>query len=98
MYRDIHVYGTRLKRNADAFVTNRIVVTDEESDVVRLVHYTAQEFFEKHPVLDPTIAQQIITNACITYLSLDVFDTGPCVNNQALWQRFEEYPLLCYAA
>ena len=65
--------------------------------MVRLVHYTAQEFFEKHPVLEPTTARQRITNACITYLSLGTFDTGPCANNPALWQRFEEYPLLRYA-
>ena len=98
VYHDSYVYSARLKHNADASATNRLVVTDEESDVVRLVHYTAQEFFEKYPVLDPTIAQQRITSACIMYLSLNVFDTGPCADNQALWQRFEEYPLLRYAA
>ena len=87
-----------MKRNADASPTNRTVVIDKESNVVRLVHYTAQEFFEKHPVLDPTIAQQRITNACIAYLSLHIFDTGPCADNQTLWQRLEEYPLLRYAA
>ncbi|RSL82678.1 hypothetical protein CEP51_004990 [Fusarium floridanum] len=50
-----------------------LVTIDAESDTIRLVHYTAQEYFETRLDLIAT-AEAYITKVCLTYLSLDIFD------------------------
>ena len=71
---------------------------DVESDAVRLVHYTTQEYFEKNPLRPLVVAQESITKACLAYLSLDNFSQGPCADNEALRLRFQQFPFLRYAA
>ncbi|KAF3151910.1 hypothetical protein TWF594_005670 [Orbilia oligospora] len=53
-----------------------LVTIDEESNVVRLIHYTTQEYFNqahKQWIYD---AQGNIARVCPTYLSFETFDTG----------------------
>ena len=71
---------------------------DKESDAVRLVHYTTQEYFESYPLWPRTITEEQISRACIAYLSLDCFGEGPCADNETLKHRFKRYPFLRYAA
>ena len=70
----------------------------KESDAVRLVHYTTQEYFESYPLWPRTITEERISKACIAYLSLDCFGEGPCTDNETLKHRFKRYPFLRYAA
>ena len=77
---------------------SRIVTVDKESNLVRLVHYTAQDYFEKNPLLDRDIALKNTTEACITYLSQDALNKGPCDDNEALRHRLKRYPFILYAA
>ena len=70
---------------------------DKESDAVRLVHYTAQEYFESYPLWPRTVTEERISRACIAYLSLDCFGEGPCADNKTLKRRFKKYPFLRYA-
>ena len=79
-------------------VSHRLVIIDKESNAVRLVHYTTQEYFESNPLYPRTIIQERITRACIAYLSLDHLKEGPCVDNRTLINRFKRYPFLRYAA
>ena len=74
------------------------MTVDVESDVVRLVHYTTQEYFERNPLRPLAGAQESITKACLGYLSLDTFSQGPCNYNEELRLRFQKYPFLRYAA
>ncbi len=54
------------------------VAIDEESQIIRLVHRTAQEFFDRHRAQYlPKIHTDII-KTCLDYLMLDVFAEGPC--------------------
>ena len=46
-----------------------LVIIDEKSDVVRLVHYTAQDFFERTTSVWAPFAQEMIARSCLTYLS-----------------------------
>ncbi|KAI1414517.1 ankyrin repeat-containing domain protein [Hypoxylon sp. FL1857] len=46
-----------------------LVTVDGESDVIRLVHYTTQEYFDKTQGQWFPEAQRNITRTCITYLS-----------------------------
>ena len=57
-----------------------LVIVDKESDVIRLVHYTTQEYFERTWISWFPNAQRDIATICVTYLSFDVFQTGFCLN------------------
>lgn len=79
-------------------VCTGLVTVDEESDVIRLVHYTTQEYFErtqKHWFPD---AETEITQTCITYLLFDTFETGFCPTDKAFEARLAENMLYNYAA
>jgi hypothetical protein len=45
-----------------------LVTVDEESDIVRLVHYTTQEYFERTWISWFPNAQREIATICVTYL------------------------------
>ena len=76
----------------------RLVILDLESNAVRLVHYTTEEYFEKNPLSPFGIAQEGVAKACIAYLSSEAFRQGPCTDNETLRLRFRRYPFLRYAA
>lgn len=48
-----------------------LVIVDEESDIVRLVHYTTQEYFERTQSRWFPDAETHIATICVTYLSLN---------------------------
>ncbi|KAF4837172.1 Vegetative incompatibility protein HET-E-1 [Colletotrichum tropicale] len=50
-----------------------LITIDEESEVIRLVHYTTQEFFERTSERWLPNAQELIVDSCVTYLSFDAF-------------------------
>ncbi|KAK0757304.1 hypothetical protein N5P37_010024 [Trichoderma harzianum] len=50
-----------------------LVTVDEESDVIRLVHYTTQEFFEKKKTDWFCNVEAMIAETCISYLSFTAF-------------------------
>lgn len=75
-----------------------LVIVDEESHIIRLVHYTTQEYFERiREGWNPT-AQQEIVSTCLTYLSLDTFRSGSCSSDKGFESRLEQNVLLDYAA
>ncbi|KAF2469207.1 ankyrin [Lindgomyces ingoldianus] len=75
-----------------------LVVVDQESAVIRLVHYTTQEYFDRiRDAWDPG-AQLYIASTCLTYLSLSIFKTGSCSSNQEFEERLQESQFLDYAA
>ncbi|THY48879.1 hypothetical protein D6C97_07512 [Aureobasidium pullulans] len=67
-------------------------------DTLRLIHYTAQEFFSDTWIQWLPNETTAIVDTCITYLSFDVFKEGPCRNNDSLKSRLNQYKLLGYAA
>ncbi|KAJ5653623.1 hypothetical protein N7490_000626 [Penicillium lividum] len=75
-----------------------LVTVDEESDIIRLVHCTAQEYFErtqKHWFPD---AEIYITKVCVSYLSFDIFESGACRTFDELEERMQLNKLYSYAA
>ncbi|KAK6525995.1 hypothetical protein TWF281_011036 [Arthrobotrys megalospora] len=52
-----------------------LVTIDEESNIVRLIHYTTQEYFNQSQEQWIRDAQNDIAKACVTYLSFETFDT-----------------------
>ena len=54
------------------------LVVMDDSEIVRFIHFTAQDYFDRacHPELSS--AQSYLATVCITYLSFSTFATGPC--------------------
>ena len=75
-----------------------LVIIENESEVIRLVHLTAQEFFLR--ALEPVFpdADTQISKTCLAYLSFDIFRRGPRVLDEELNTRLRRHPFLNYAA
>jgi ankyrin repeat protein len=58
-----------------------LVIIDEESDVIRLVHYTTQVYFERTQTTWFPDAQDDITKICVTYLSFDACGSDSFLNS-----------------
>ncbi|OAG12718.1 ankyrin [Paraphaeosphaeria sporulosa] len=75
-----------------------LIVVDQESALVRLVHYTTQEYFERvRDRWNPNAPLQI-ASTCLTYLSFDLFKTGSCSSDKDFEKRLQESKFLDYAA
>ena len=75
-----------------------LVTVDEKSDIIRLVHYTTQEYFERTRGLWFPDAQTKIAEICVTYLVYDAFETGFCATDEEFEARLQQNPLYDYAA
>ncbi|KAL6826777.1 ankyrin repeat-containing domain protein [Trichoderma sp. SZMC 28015] len=75
-----------------------LLTVDEESHIIRLIHYTAHEYLEQ--TLDSWFpsAEASILRSCLTYLSFEIFRSGHCRSDEAFEQRLESFPLFHYAA
>jgi ankyrin repeat protein len=74
-----------------------LVTVDKESKIIRLVHYTTQEYFERTKKWFQDTEAEIATT-CVTYLSFSVFESGFCQTDDELEQRLGTNPLYDYAA
>ena len=75
-----------------------LVVVDQESAIIRLVHYTTQDYFEKtNPYFYPD-PQLLIAETCLTYLSFSVFESGSCATDKDFEERLRQHEFLDYAA
>jgi len=79
-------------------VCGGLVTIDEESEIIRLVHYTTQEYFERTQKQWFPDAQTNITMICVTYLSFDVFRSGICQSDDEFEERLRSNQLYRYAA
>lgn len=74
-----------------------LVTVDEESDIIRLVHHTTQEYFERNQEKWFSEAQNDVTMTCVTYLSFDAL-AGFCPTDEEFETRLRLNPLYDYAA
>ena len=74
------------------------LVTVEESGIIRLVHYTTQEYFEQTQNSWFPKVEVEITKICLTYLSFRVFESGFCETSSEFEDRLQRNPLYDYAA
>jgi ankyrin repeat protein len=75
-----------------------LVTIDEESGIIRLVHYTTQQYFERTQRRWFPDALTNITLICVTYLSFDVFRSGFCQSDNKFEERLRSNQLYSYAA
>lgn len=69
-----------------------LVVVDQGTNTVTLVHYTAKNYFEDIRASRFPDFHATITMSCATYLALSVLE------NSSIWTIVRHYPLACYAA
>jgi len=69
-----------------------LVIVDQGTNVVTLVHYTAKNHFEEIRVHRFPGFHATITLSCATYLAMSTLE------NADIWTIVQHYPLACYAA
>lgn len=79
-----------------------LVTVDKQSSVIRLVHYTAQEYFERNrdtlfPNADAELATISVVTISVTYLSLKPIRLRRLTPFRG-WDGWENNPFLSYAA
>ncbi|KAI9766598.1 MAG: hypothetical protein M1840_006409 [Geoglossum simile] len=75
-----------------------LVTVDRESNIIRLVHYTAQEYVGRIREEWNPRAQLDIASACLTYLSFSIFRCGSCPTDKDFESRLKQNVFLDYAA
>ena len=80
------------------FVCARLVTVDTENNIIRLVYYTTQEYFERTQGKWFPNAMTNITTIYITYLLYPIFDSGFCQTDAEFEERLRLNQLYNYAA
>src|SRR5690242_4447683 len=75
-----------------------LVVVDQESAIIRLVHYTTQEYFERIGDIWNPGGKLYIATTCLTYLSFSTFQSGYCSSDEEFEAQLQQNPFLDYAA
>ncbi|KAH0536261.1 hypothetical protein FGG08_006856, partial [Glutinoglossum americanum] len=75
-----------------------LVIIDRDSSIIRLVHYSLQEYFQKPTTTFLSKGEAAIAKTCLAMLSFDEFNKGPCSSDKKLEVRLQKFPLLAYAA
>lgn len=68
-------------------VCTGLVAINEKGDVIRLVRYTTQEYFERVREAWNPKAQEEIGSTCLTYLPYHTFDTSRCYSDEDFMRR-----------
>jgi hypothetical protein len=79
-------------------VCGGIVIVDQDSRVIRLVHYTTQEYFNRKRGKWFPNAESQITTTCITYLSFNVFESEFCQTVEEFKERLQSNKFFEYSA
>lgn len=98
--------GGDTELNEDGIPGESIVITlcaglvslENTSQQIRLVHYTAQEYFERNASKLLPSPHSLLATACLTYLSFETFGIGRCQDLELLQEYKEDFGLLRYAA
>jgi ankyrin repeat protein len=69
-----------------------LVIVDQGTNVVNLVHYTTKKYFEETRSTYFPDFHASITLSCATYLALDA------LKDADIWELVQRFPLACYAA
>ena len=74
-----------------------LVAVDEKSSVIRLVHYSVQEYFRKHHDRLFPLGENRIAGQMITYLLSDAFASGSCRKETQLQALIRDHAFTRYA-
>ena len=74
-----------------------LVIVDDETNVIRLIHYTTQQYLEQTRGKWLSQAHRHLAQTCLTYLSFKPFRIGD-FSLKTLSPQLRSYPLYDYAA
>jgi hypothetical protein len=74
-----------------------IVIVDEGTNIVRLAHFTAEEYLRENQSTIFKDVQSNMAETCLAYLSLEEFSKVP-ISKDEVTDRRKRYPFLSYAA
>jgi ankyrin repeat protein len=80
-----------------ARVCRGLVVVNESNSIIQLAHRTLQDYLISLYATNTGAIHNTICSACLTYLSFDVFWTGPCATPNEFRQRRTKYAFQQYA-
>jgi ankyrin repeat protein len=75
-----------------------LVTIDEQSDNIRFIHYTTQEYLQRNQETWLPDAKIEVARSCIAYLSIDGLAIGACSSQDDYERRLKDFVLLEYAA
>lgn len=77
-----------------------LVSIDPRSSVVLLSHFSLQNFLQHHrsKLFQGPVQSDMLACACINYLDLEIFKSGPSQSASELEERVSAYPFAKYAA
>lgn len=78
-------------------VCSGLVVLDETSNIVKLGHFTAQEYLKRTSKSWFADVNEFLTDSCLTYLSFNSFDDS-CLAQGVPQVQQKEYPFYQYSA
>ncbi|KAM0548199.1 hypothetical protein ACHAPJ_009998 [Fusarium lateritium] len=75
-----------------------LIIVETESQVVRLVHYTAYEYLNENWASSISDSQRNMAEICISYLLFETFSSGAYLDDTRYHERLENYTFCDYAA
>jgi Ankyrin repeats (3 copies) len=75
-----------------------LVAFDEFRNTVSFSHQTVRACLKQNQRIWLPDAERDIATTCVTYLSYNAFENGPCSSHRDFTLRLHSYPLLTYAA
>lgn len=75
-----------------------LVRVDDRTRLVRLTHLTLHEYLRIHRDAFPLHYEKQLSSACLAYLCLNTFSSGPCDDGELLSRRQEIYCFHDYAS
>ncbi|KAK6523259.1 hypothetical protein TWF694_006148 [Orbilia ellipsospora] len=75
-----------------------LVTVDKESNIIRLVHATTQEYFERKQEQHFPRAEMVLARTCMIYLLFDEFEDGACPSDGLFEVRLQKHPFYDYVA
>lgn len=99
---------TKLNDSEDILdICGGLVSLTDDTRILGLAHFSVKEYLVSERIaggpvssyqIDPRAVHIELAKFCLTYVSFEDFDFGPCETDNELKSRFERYPLLEYAA
>ncbi|KAJ3499541.1 hypothetical protein NLG97_g247 [Lecanicillium saksenae] len=75
-----------------------LVRVDDRTRLVRLTHLTLHDYLRTHHEAFLLQYEKQLSNACLTYLSFNIFTSGPCGDIKMMSERLKTYCLYDYAS
>ncbi|KAB5560309.1 ankyrin repeat-containing domain protein [Coniochaeta sp. 2T2.1] len=75
-----------------------LIRADKQTGIVGLVHKTLHEYFKMRPDQLLSWPEREMARVCLTYLTFDEFNSGPCDVEEGLDRRLHNYRFFDYAS